>query len=124
MNKITINYGSDSAMTVGPHVIVESEEPLSSLATAATHLVGFMKQEAVPAPEPEPEDSEDVGIAPWERDRYRDLAEKLFSNIDWVKVGQHATSGVTPDEGADLMSYVYRALMDIANNCVDLEEQS
>lgn len=122
MNKITINYGSDSAMTDSPHVIIESEGPLSSLATAAAHLVGFTDQEAVPAPEPE--DSEDVGIAPWECDRYRDLAEKLFSNINWDKVGQHATSGVTPDEGADLMSYVYRALMDIANNCVDLEEQS
>lgn len=122
MNKITINYGSDNAMTVGPHVIVESEEPLSSLATAATHLVDFMGQEAVPVPEPE--DSEDVGIAPWERDRYRDLAEKLFSTIDWGKVGKHATSGMHPDEGADLMSYVYRALLDIANDHVDLEEQS
>lgn len=122
MNKITINYGSDSAMTAGPHVIVESEEPLSSLVTAATHLVDFMDQEAVPVSEPE--DSEDVGIAPWERDRYHDLAEKLFSNLDWGKVGKHATSGMTPDEGADLMSYAYRALMDIANNAVDLEEQS
>lgn len=122
MNKITINYGSDSAMTVGPHVIVESEEPLSSLATAATHLVDFMDQEAVPVSEPE--DSEDVGIAPWERDRYHDLAEKLFSNLDWGKVGKHATSGMTPGDGADLMSRIYRALMDVANNGVDLEEQS
>lgn len=124
MNKITINYGSDSAMTTGPHVIVESEEPLSSLATAAMNLVDFMDQEAVPVSEPEPEDSEDMGIAPWERERYRDLAEKLFSNIDWGLVGRHATSGLTSEEGADLMSYIYRALLDIAYNLVDLEEQS
>lgn len=122
MNKITINYGSDSAMTVGPHVIVESEEPLSSLATAATHLVDFMDQEAVPVSEPE--DSEDVGIAPWERDRYYDLAEKLSGNIDWSEVGQHAASGMTPDEATSLMNSVYRALKDIAYNFVDLEDFS
>lgn len=122
MNKITINYGSDSAMTVGPHVIVESEEPLGSLAAAATHLVDFMDQEAVPVPEPE--DSEGVGIAPWERDRYRDLAERLMSNIDWNEVALHATSDITPAESVTLMASVRRALLDIANNEVDLEEQS
>lgn len=124
MNKITINYGSDSAMTVGPHVIVESEEPLSSLVTAAAHLVDFMDQEAVPVSEPEPEDSEDVGIAPWECARYRDLANSLMSRIHWGKVGQHATSGISPDGGTTLMSDIYRALVDIANDEVDLEERA
>lgn len=122
MNKITINYGSDNAMTAGPHMIVESEEPLSSLATAAAHLVDFVDQEAVPAPEPE--DSEDVGIAPWECDRYRDLANSLMSRIHWGKVGQHATSGMSPDGGTILMSDIYCALVAVANDEVDLEEQS